>query len=225
VSQLKRSSGRPASTAEGGGQAVKLILDAAEWLFAEHGISAVSNRQIGAAAGQGNTSAVGYYFGSKDELIRALIRRFEEEAAVRRDAMLSQLGNSPELRDWIMCLVLPYTDNLAARKPPTWYARLNAQINADPVLRAISLEEANTASYQQVIVGLEGAAPELPAAVRQERVKLAGHLIVQACADYESSLADGVPVRGRTWRKIGSALVDALAGFWSASVAGHPVSG
>ncbi len=220
MSQLKRSSGRPASTAEGAGQAGKLILDAAEWLFAEHGISAVSNRQIGAAAGQGNTSAVGYYFGSKDELIRALIRRFEEEVSVLRGAMLSQLGNSPELRDWIGCLVLPYTDNLAARKPPSWYARLNAQIKADPGLREMSLEEAATPSYRQVIAGLEQAAPELPAAVRDERVKLAGHLIVQACADYESSLADGVPVRGRTWRKIGAALVDALAGFWSAPVSG-----
>lgn len=220
MSQLKRSSGRAAAAADGGGPAGKLILDTAEWLFAEHGISSVSNRQIGAAAGQGNTSAVGYYFGSKEELIRALIRRFEGEVAELRGAMISQLGNSPELRDWIRCLVLPYTDNLAARKPPSWYARLNAQIKADPVLRKFLLEEAQTPSYRQVITGLEQVTGDLPDVIKSDRAKMANYLMVQACADYERSLADGLAVRGRSWRKIGAGLVDALVGVWSAPVSG-----
>ena len=218
MSQLKRSSGRSATEADGGGPAGKLILDTAEWLFAEHGISSVSNRQIGAAAGHGNTSAVGYYFGSKEELIRALIRRFEGEVSVLRGAMISQLGNSPELRDWIRCLVLPYTDNLAARKPPSWYARLNAQIKADPVMRKFLLEESQTPTYQQVIAGLEQVAAELSDVIKTDRVKMANHLVVQACADHERSLADGLPVRGRSWRKVGAGLVDALVGVWSAPV-------
>ncbi|HEX2214632.1 MAG TPA: TetR family transcriptional regulator, partial [Mycobacterium sp.] len=36
------------------------ILTAAERLFAEHGVYAVSNRQVSEAAGQGNNAAVGY---------------------------------------------------------------------------------------------------------------------------------------------------------------------
>jgi AcrR family transcriptional regulator len=205
------------SAAEGKGQARTLILDAAEWLFAEHGISSVSNRQIGAAAGQGNTSAVGYHFGSKDELIRALIRRFDGEAEVLRAAMVNQIGDSAELREWVRCLVFPYTDTLAARRPPTWYARLNAQIMADPVLRNIQLEEAVSASLQQVIRGLEISTPELPAPVLRERELMAGHILIQTCADFERGLADA-PASGKTWRKVGSGLVDALVGLWSAPV-------
>jgi AcrR family transcriptional regulator len=206
-----------AGAAEGKGQARTLILDAAEWLFAEHGISSVSNRQIGAAAGQGNTSAVGYHFGSKDELIRALIRRFDGEAEVFRAAMVNQVGDSARLREWVRCLVFPYTETLAARRPPTWYARLNAQIMADPVLRNIQLEEAVSASLQQVIRGLEVCTPELPAAVLRERELMAGHILIQACADFERGLADAL-ASGKTWRKVGSGLVDALVGLWSAPV-------
>ena len=230
MSQPKRSFGRAAAAEEGsdgrrggstaaeGRPARTLILDAAEWLFGEHGISSVSNRQIGAAAGQGNTSAVGYYFGSKDELVRALIRRFEEQAAVLRIAMVDQIGDSAELRDWARCLVFPYTDTLAAKRPPTWYARLNAQIMADPMLRNIQLEEAVSPSLQQVIHGLDVSTPDLPAAVKRERSLMAGHIIIQTCADFERGLADAVPARGRTWRKVGSGLVDALVGLWSAPV-------
>jgi AcrR family transcriptional regulator len=212
------SKGSDSRGAEGRGQARTLILDAAEWLFGEHGISSVSNRQIGAAAGQGNTSVVGYYFGSKNELVRALIRRFEGEASVLRIAMLNQIGDSAELRDWVRCLVFPYTDTLAARRPPTWYARLNAQIMADPVLRNIQLEEAGSASLQQVIRGLEVSTPELPAAVFRERSLMAGHILIQTCADFERGLADSAPASGKTWRKVGSGLVDALVGLWSAPV-------
>src|SRR3546814_2769538 len=42
------------------------ILQAAEDCFGEHGIDAVSLRQIAIAAGQGNTAAVQYHFGSKE---------------------------------------------------------------------------------------------------------------------------------------------------------------
>src|SRR4051794_41890454 len=47
------------------------IVLAAEALFAERGIEGVSLRQIGAAAGNGNNSAVQYHFGTKDRLGQA----------------------------------------------------------------------------------------------------------------------------------------------------------
>jgi TetR/AcrR family transcriptional regulator, regulator of cefoperazone and chloramphenicol sensitivity len=50
-----------------------LLLDAAERLFAERGIQAVSLREIAAEAGQKNNSAVGYHFHDKRGLLDALI--------------------------------------------------------------------------------------------------------------------------------------------------------
>ena len=51
--------GQPSPTRE-------LLLNTAERLFAEHGVAAVSNRQICEAAGQGNNYAIGYHFGSRE---------------------------------------------------------------------------------------------------------------------------------------------------------------
>lgn len=50
------------------------ILDAAEWLFGEYGLSETSLRQITARAGV-NLAAVNYHFHSKDELILATFAR------------------------------------------------------------------------------------------------------------------------------------------------------
>src|SRR3546814_19686067 len=50
------------------------ILQAAEDCFGEHGIDAVSLRQIAIAAGQGNTAAVQYHFGSKEGLLEAIFQ-------------------------------------------------------------------------------------------------------------------------------------------------------
>jgi tetracycline repressor-like protein len=47
-----------------------LIRATAERLYAQHGVTAVSNRQIGEAAGQGNNTAVGYHFGTRADLVR-----------------------------------------------------------------------------------------------------------------------------------------------------------
>ena len=48
------------------------MIRAGERLFGESGIDGVSLREVAAAAGQGNTSAVRYHFGSKDGLVAAI---------------------------------------------------------------------------------------------------------------------------------------------------------
>ena len=53
----------------------QLIL-AAEKLFAESGIDSVSLRQINLEAGQKNSSAAHYHFGSKDALILSIYQLF-----------------------------------------------------------------------------------------------------------------------------------------------------
>jgi AcrR family transcriptional regulator len=50
------------------------ILDAAEALFVEHGFEATSTRMVTGAA-QVNLAAVNYHFGSKEDLMREVLRR------------------------------------------------------------------------------------------------------------------------------------------------------
>lgn len=51
------------------------LLDAAARLFAERGIDNVSIREIVRTAGQHNASAVHYHFGSRGEVLRAVLAR------------------------------------------------------------------------------------------------------------------------------------------------------
>ena len=67
------------------------IVLAAEALFAERGIEGVSLRQIGAAAGNGNNSAVQYHFGDRDALVRALYELRLEPLNVRRTELVDAL--------------------------------------------------------------------------------------------------------------------------------------
>nr|WP_206056520.1 TetR/AcrR family transcriptional regulator [Nocardioides sp. GY 10113] len=72
------------------------ILLAAEQLFAERGIDAVSLRAVMAAAGT-NVASVHYHFGSKDALVEALIRERAGEVSARRAELLDGLAEPGRL--------------------------------------------------------------------------------------------------------------------------------
>jgi AcrR family transcriptional regulator len=196
------------------------ILLAAERLFAEHGVIAVSNRQISEAAGQGNNTAVGYHFGTKAGLIRAIVRKHAEQIELARQRMVARTGDSTDLRDWIGCLVRPTTAHLDELGSPTWYARCIAQVMSDPALREIAISESLTApTLQQAVEGLNRCLPELPAQVRAERDEMTRHLILQVSAERERALAEGTPAHRSTWHDTATGLIDAIAGMLLAPVA------
>ncbi len=64
------------------------LIRAAEQLFAERGSDAVSLREINAAAGATNASAVQYHFGDRRGLVRAVLAKHEVEVDRRRHEML-----------------------------------------------------------------------------------------------------------------------------------------
>src|ERR1700753_2215215 len=111
-----------------------MILGTAERLFAERGVVAVSNRQISEAAGQGNNAAVGYHFGTKTDLIRAILREHASRINAIRERLVAEYSGSTELRDWVICGVRPLTDHLAELGTPSWYARFSVQLMTDPGL-------------------------------------------------------------------------------------------
>ena len=198
----------------------KALLDAAERLFAEYGVYAVSNRQISEAAGQGNKTAVTYHFGTKVDLVRALIRRHAEQIESIRVRMLADIGDSTELRDWVDCSVRPVTRHLEELGCPSWYARFIAQVTADPALYAIAEEEFYGASpsLSKLEEGLTRCVPGLPAEVRADRADMTRHLIVQVSVDRERALADIAPTPRRTWHDSATGLVDAIVALWKAPV-------
>jgi AcrR family transcriptional regulator len=197
----------------------ELILVTAERLFAEHGVYAVSNRQVSEAAGQGNNTAVGYHFGTKTDLVRAITRKHADQIETLRVRMVAEVAKSTDVRDWVACLVRPATEHLAALGSPTWFARFAAQIMTDPALRGIMIEEAlNAPSMHQILDGLDRCLPHLPTEVRAERDDMTRQLMVHMLAERERALAEGTATPRPTWRDAGTGLVDAIVALWMAPV-------
>ncbi|MHC3474566.1 TetR/AcrR family transcriptional regulator [Streptomyces sp. 7R007] len=197
----------------------ELILTAAERLFAERGVIAVSNRQVSEAAGQGNNTAVGYHFGTKADLVRAIVRKHAARVEEIRARLLAGVGDSTDVRDWVDCLVRPVLEHLGNLGGPTWYARFCAQLMTDPALREIIVEESFASpSLQKIVDGLSRCLPELPAEVRAERGEMVRHLIVHVPAERERALAEGRPTPRASWDDAATGLVDAIVGLWVAPV-------
>lgn len=199
------------------------ILRAAEQLFAENGVFAVSNRRISQAAGQGNNTAVSYHFGSKVELVRAIVRKHADHIEQLRTRMVAELGAAPELRDWVSCLVRPSTEHLASLGERTWFARFGAQVMADPTLREVMLEESfSSPALHQVLQGMRRCIGDLPDEVLVGRSEMARQLMVYTCAEREYALATGIRTPWSSWHETGTALIDAIVGLWLGPVTEHP---
>ncbi|SHN76108.1 TetR/AcrR family transcriptional regulator [Cryptosporangium aurantiacum] len=199
------------------------ILDAAEQLFAERGLSAVSNRQVSEAAGQGNNAAVGYHFGTKADLVTAIVRRHNRLIADRRRELVARIAGSDDPRDWISCWVRPATEHLDSLGTPTWYARFSAQVMADPGYHEIVVAESlSDPMLGEILEGLNRCAPPMPVEVRLQRNYMTRQLVVNLLADCERALAGGQHEPWVSWAKASTGLIDALVGLWLAPITPPP---
>lgn len=216
MNRTEPRTGRGAGTREA-------IMKAAERLYAEHGLSGVSNRQIGEAAGQGNTTAVSYHFGSKATLVRAIMTRHGTEVDLIRTRYVEAVGDSTDLRDWVRCLLRPVTDHNAAIGAPSWHARFSVQVMTDPLMRTLVADESLTRdSLRRTLKGLGTCLhPIVPPDVRPARAEMARHLITHTCAEQERALAEDPADAGAAWKRTADALEDALVGLLAAPTTRH----
>ena len=95
-------------------------------MYAERGINGVSLRQIGAAAGQLNTSAARYHFGSKVGLINAVFEHRMGPINTMRIEMIDAIeaeGENHSVRRLVEAFVLPLASALGDSTRPSWYIR------------------------------------------------------------------------------------------------------
>jgi len=111
IREQARTRGRNSS-----GEATRLkLITVAETMFADRGIAAVSLNEIRLAAGQSNAAVVNYHFGSKDDLIKAILEDRLERIDEDRGRLLHQAvsGDRPaELRQLLAALILPQMSSI-----------------------------------------------------------------------------------------------------------------
>jgi AcrR family transcriptional regulator len=166
------------------------MIDAAERLVAEHGLAAMSLREVQKAAGQRNKSAAQYHFGSRTGLIEAIVAsrmgpinevRFERLAAV--DAA----PGAPALRDLAAVMVEPLAE--ATLRPGSCWARFLRQSYADPEVSDEVARAASGRGFWATRERLVEAASHLPEALRARRVDHAVGLTLISLATAEAHLA------------------------------------
>jgi AcrR family transcriptional regulator len=103
-SQASSPKGRADESARGA------IMNAAERLFAERGIDAVSLRTINTEAGY-SVAALHYHFGTRDGLVKALLQRAQPAMFRQRATMVTALESQdhPRVEAIVEALVYPLT--------------------------------------------------------------------------------------------------------------------
>jgi AcrR family transcriptional regulator len=143
------------------------LLDAAEMLFAEHGIPGASLRAITSQAGV-NLAAAHYHFGSKEGLVRAVLARHMGPINQARlsllDAAIAEAGAAgPELEALVRAFITPI---LAFGRDQPDRGRAFARIfgraftSPDPTLRTLLRAELKEI-IQRFLAAFQHALPQL----------------------------------------------------------------
>jgi AcrR family transcriptional regulator len=187
-----------------------LLMRSAERLFAEHGVDVVSLREISAAAGLRMAGAVGYYFGDKDGLIRAIIEDRDAQIDRRRRSLLEDLQHQGRVDDLRAVAEVGLRPSIEAIGETGYYFRFLSQLDRHP--RALSDAWASGAFKSalhvldlQLNLGRDHLAPML----LEQRKQFGIHLVIAALADLEAQ------TRGPVDEVVASNLIDCLVALYS----------
>lgn len=162
------------------------LLICAERLFAERGVASVSMREINKAAGQRNTSAIHYHFGSKAALIEAIFELRMRELNARRVRLLDRMeaeGRASDLRAVLQAVIQPLAEGLQGPDEDLNYIIFFAQVLNEAsghVLAAIRAPFSEGMQRARYLIA--DCVKEVPPAILEERMALATEISVQALA-------------------------------------------
>jgi AcrR family transcriptional regulator len=192
------SPARARRSTERGELARRTIIETAERMYAERGINGVSLREIGAAAGQLNTGAARYHFGSKLGLINAVFELRMAPINAERERMLADIeaaGHVGDLRRLVAAFAVPLAGALGTRERPSWYLRFATQAGHVHGSAPTRLADQPWTQGVDRVRALLLAAVDVPAALAPMRWTTFAAHVSHALADRERELQEG-PRRG-----------------------------
>jgi AcrR family transcriptional regulator len=199
---------RPRAIVQGENGRLALIR-AAERLMSARGIDAVSLREVSAAAGHANNSAVGYHFGTRDALIDAILERHSTPIHQRWSAQLDLLARHPptSVRPYVELLVVEIANKLDDADGGWEFISISAQLSVAPLGPLVTRSIANADAVARLIGAMlpHYAAPTSLLAARLEL--LASTLYASLVARHRAE-RDGAAAVGR--EVFVSDLIDSL---------------
>jgi hypothetical protein len=195
------------------------LIEAGTRLFAEHGIDAVRVREINTEAGQRNSSALHYHFGSREGLLQAILAEHRGPMERHRAELLDALereGRTDDLRALVATMVLPLMAELSTasgraylriipqyigRYSPS-FSKLPKSYGPDGIRRTVALSVA--------------CLGHLPDDERETRVDLTMEYVTYAVARRARDIDEGVPLRLPEERFVSAVLDLAVGGLGSA---------
>jgi AcrR family transcriptional regulator len=171
-----------------------LLLDAAARLFAQRGIDNVSIAEIVRTANQRNASAVHYHFGSRDEILRAVLARHVPAIADRRRQLLERARSKParDVRSAAEAVVRPVTEFAQGGWREWAYLQIGSELTGtvDRVTPEIRELLKQTAGYEAWEL-LRERCPKIPADLWRARQEICIVFIGRAAADRARTLDGG----------------------------------
>jgi AcrR family transcriptional regulator len=163
------------------------LIHAAEQLFTDRGLDAVSLNEITKLAGQRNASALQYHFGGKDGLVQAILEKHQPGIAIRRHQMIDAIeaNGDATLHALLSALVLPIASKLQDTDGGPQYVSLMAQLISKPGADVLQMSASNATSGRDRLMRLvQAACPAIPAPVMQLRAIAVYGFLFHALADF-----------------------------------------
>ncbi len=163
-------------------------------LFAERGVDGVTVREIAIAAGQKNHGAVGYHFGSKEELVRAIILDGAILIDQRRNDALDVLeaAGGPccvrEVVDVLVYSAVNMGDEGGGEDTYIRFITMLGMTHRDLFLSA--LQGKWNSGYLRCLNHLRRLMPPMPSTMKNQRFVFMGALLSGVLSMREAALTD-----------------------------------
>lgn len=169
------------------------LLFAAEQHFALNGISNSSLKTIHIMAGQKNTSAVQYYFKSRNGLIKAILEYRMPDLNQRRREQLDLLikkRRTKNIRPLVDAWIAPLAGELKPRPGGNYYIRFLQRLRYERADEYREQVSALQPEYRALFNGMRYCMKKLPERIFRSRLAIAAGQTISALGALESQLCE-----------------------------------